>query len=114
MDEMDPFESKLREAFVRRPAPPGLKRRILDERARLKKERRRRTIMVWQRLAVGFAIAAVLGGGLTWRHVEEERRGKAARQEVLTALRITNQALDRIQARLAASDRDDHATGERQ
>lgn len=114
MDEMDPFENRVREAFLRRPAPPGLQRRILDERARLRKEQQHRTVMVWQRLAAGFAIAAVLGGGLTWRHVDQERRGEAARQEVLTALRITNQALDRIQARLAARDHGDDATGERQ
>jgi hypothetical protein len=40
--------------------------------------------------------------------VEEKRRGEAAREEVMTALRITNHALDQIQARLAARNRADH------
>ena len=64
--------------------------------------------MLWQRLAAGFVLAAALGGALTWRHIEEERRGEAAREQVLTALRITNHALNQIQARLAARDRADH------
>jgi hypothetical protein len=55
----------------------------------------------------------VVGGGLAWRHTEQERRGAVARQEVLTALRITNQALDRVRERLAAHDRDSQAAGDR-
>ncbi len=43
-----------------------------------------------------------LGGAFTWRHVEEQRKGEAARDQVLTALRITNHALNEVQARLAA------------
>jgi hypothetical protein len=113
MPEMDPFESKLLEVFLRRPAPPRLKQRILDERARLGRERRHRRVVFWQRLAAGFALAAALGGGITWRHAEEARRGALARQEVLTALRVTNQTLERIRAQLSARDRDDHAAGDR-
>jgi hypothetical protein len=62
---------------------------------------------VWQRLAATLALAAVLGGAMEWRHREEERRkGEAAREQVLTALRITNHALDQVNTRLAAHDRE--------
>ena len=44
----------------------------------------------------------LLGGGLAWRHAKEVRKGEAARQQVLTALRITNHALNEMNARLAA------------
>jgi hypothetical protein len=104
MPEIDEFESKLRQAFLRRPAPPGLKRRILDQRNLRRSEKLHTRIVFWQRLAAGFILTAALGGVYTWRHVEEERRGEAAREEVLTALRITNHALDQIHARLAARD----------
>jgi hypothetical protein len=47
-----------------------------------------------------------LGGAVEWRHREEERRkGEAAREQVLTALRITSHALDQVNTRLAAHDR---------
>jgi predicted type IV restriction endonuclease len=55
-----------------------------------------------------FVLAAVLGGGFTWHYVDQRRKGEAARDQVMTALRITNHALDQIQARLAARDRADH------
>jgi hypothetical protein len=32
-NQMNGFEDQLTQAFVRRPAPPGLKRRILNQRA---------------------------------------------------------------------------------
>jgi hypothetical protein len=102
MDRDGEFESELRQAFVRRPAPPSLKRRILDARSRRRTERRHRRFVVWQRLAASLAVAVVLGGGFTWHHVQEERKGEEARQQVMTALRITNRALDEMNARLAA------------
>ena len=108
MQEMDEFESKLQPAFVRRPAPPGLKKRILDQRNRRRSEQFHHRVVFWQRLAAVFVLAAALGGGLTWRHLEQQRRGEAAREEVMTALRITNHALDQIHARLAARNRADH------
>jgi hypothetical protein len=110
MPEMDEFEKALQQASLRRPAPPGLKQRILEQRTRRRSQEIRRRMVFWQRLAACFLLAAVVGGLLTWRHVAEERRGEAARREVLTALRITNHALDQIHARLAARDRQ---TGER-
>ena len=104
IDRMNEFENQLRQAFVRRPAPPGLKRRILDQRNRRRTARFHSRVVLWQRLAACFVLAAALGGGLTWRHVEEQRKGEAAREQVLTALRITNHALNEVKARLAVRD----------
>lgn len=107
-DELDEFEDQLRRAFERRPAPPSLKRRVMERRqSRRTFELRRRTV-IWQRLAASFVLAALLGGGIAWRHVEEQRKGEEARQQVMTALRITSRALDQMNARLAARDRADH------
>ena len=104
IDRMNEFENKLRQAFVRRPAPPGLRRRIVDQRNRRRTERFHSRVVLWQRLAACFVLAAALGGGLTWRHVEEQRKGEAARVQVITALRITNHALNEVKARLAVRD----------
>ena len=110
MPEMDEFESALQQAFLRRPAPPGLRQRILEQRNRRRSEKIHRRVVFWQRLAACFLLAGVIGGLATWRHVAQQRRGEAARAEVLTALRITSHALDQIHAQLAARDR---GTGER-
>jgi hypothetical protein len=107
IDRMNEFENKLQQAFVRRPAPPGLKRRILDQRNRLRTARFHSRVVLWQRLAACFVLAAALGVGLTWRHVEEQRKGEAARDQVLTALRITNHALSEVKARLAARNQNE-------
>jgi hypothetical protein len=106
-DTMRAFETELQQAFLRRPAPPGLKRRIMDQRARRRTAQSHHRIVLWQRLAACFVLAAALGGALTWRHVEEQRKGEAARDQVLTALRITSRALNQVQAQLAARHRDE-------
>jgi hypothetical protein len=112
MPELDEFEDELRQALERRPAPPGLKRKILERR---NARRTRRSwfglpdAAVWMKVAATLVIVAILaGGGLEWRarKAEEQRRGEVARQQVLTALRITGHALDKVQARLAAHDRE--------
>jgi hypothetical protein len=108
MDEFDEFEDQLRRAFERRPAPPSLKRKVMEQRQWRRTQYLRRRTVVWQRLAASFVLAALLGGGLAWHHVQEQRRGEEARQQVFTALRITNRALNQMNARLAARDRADH------
>jgi len=110
MPEMDEFENALQQAFLRRPAPPGLRQRILEQRNRRRSDQIRRRVVFWQRLAACLVLAVVIGGLATWRHVTQQRRGETARAEVLTALRITNHALDQIHSRLTARDRE---TGER-
>jgi len=107
-NQMNGFEDQLTQAFVRRPAPPGLKRRILNQRAQRRTVQMRNRVVFWQRLAAGFVLAAGIGGGYTWHHVDQERKGEAARKQVMTALRITNRTLDQIQARLAARESAEH------
>jgi hypothetical protein len=106
--DLSGFEDQLTQAFVRRPAPPGLKRRILNQRAQRRTVEVRNRVVFWQRLAAGFVLAAAIGGGYTWHHVDQERKGQVARRQVMTALRITNRTLDQIQARLAARESADH------
>ena len=117
IDPMGEFERELRQAFERRPAPPGLKRR-LRERGLLKEplsDGRRKEVrstakiekplISWRLLAACAALVAVLAGGVQWWHVERVRKAEAAREQVLTALRITSQALVRMNTRLAAHHR---------
>ena len=106
-EPIDEFENELRQAFLRRPAPPNLKRRVMDQRSRRRTERHHFRVVLWQRLAASLVLAAALGGGFAWHHEEEQRKGEAARQQVLTALRITNHALSAMNARLAARNRTD-------
>ena len=103
----DDFERELRQAFERRPAPPGLKRKVMDRRSRQRTQRTRNRTILWQRLAASVVLAGVLCGGLAWHEREEKRKGEAARQEVLTALRITGRALNEMKTQLAAKRRGD-------
>lgn len=118
-EPLDEFEQELRQALERRPAPPGLKGRILERRAaeRAKRGWLKRMFAVpkggrvqfgiWAKVAATLVIVAIIGGGVEWRvkQVEEQRKGEEARQQVLTALRITGHALDQVQENLAAHDR---------
>ena len=108
MDEMEPngeFERELKQALERRPAPPRLKRRILEQAQRRRELTRRTQILWWQRIAAGVVLAAMATGGFLWRQADERRKGEQARQQVITALRITGHALNELSARLAARDR---------
>ncbi len=96
---MDDFERELRQAFERRPAPPGLKRRLMDRRRRPQAQR---SFLTWQRMAASVALTAVLAGGVEWRIIEERRKEEVAREQVMTALRITGRALNQMNARLGA------------
>ena len=101
---MDEFERELEQAFEHRPAPPSLKRRLIERRAAEARRRAQaeRPFFTWQRLAASLLLTAVLAGSVQWRIAERRRREQAARHQVLTALRITGQALDRMNTRLAA------------
>jgi hypothetical protein len=102
MNQMDEFEREVKQALERRPAPPGLKRKLMDRRSLRRTEHRRSHTVIWQRLAASVVLAAVLCGGWMWHEREEKRKGEAARQEVLTALRITGRALNEMKTQLAA------------
>lgn len=104
--EREQFERELKLAFERRPAPPSLKRKVMEHRGRQRTERLRIRTVIWQRLAACLLLAGLLGGGFEWRQREEQRRGEAARQQVLSALRITTHALNQVRAQLAEHDRD--------
>jgi hypothetical protein len=104
---MDEFERELRQALERRPAPPSLKRRVMDQRSRRRTQRRHTRAVWWERLAASVVLAGVIGGALFWRHTEEVRKGELARQQVLTALRITTHALNEMNMRLSARNRND-------
>ena len=100
---MDDFEKELKQALERRPAPPSLKRKVMERRGQQTQARRHSYWLVWQRVAAGLALAAVLGGAMQWqlRREEERRRGEEARRQVMIALRITGHALNEMNARLA-------------
>jgi hypothetical protein len=102
---MDDFERELRQAMVRRPAPPSLKRKILDRRTRQNTQRVHARLLIWQRLAASIVLAVVAGGAYMWHSVEQRRKGEAARQQVLTALRITSHALQQMNEQLAERNR---------
>lgn len=104
--ERDQFERELTQAFERRPAPPSLKRKLMEQRSRQRTERLRIRRVVWERLAACLVLAGVLGGAYTWHDREEQRKGEAARDQVMTALRITNHALNQVKTQLAEHDRD--------
>ena len=103
----DRFELELKEALERLPAPPGLKTRIMAARRERQQIKRHWHSLMWMRLAAALLIVAVIGGAFAWNHerIEERRRGEAARQQVMTALRITNHALELVQQRLTARNR---------
>lgn len=104
-EPMHELERELRQAFERRPAPPSLKRKIMERRRRENTERIHQRAVFWQRLAASVVLAGAVGGAFAWHNVQEQRRGEAAREQVLTALRIANHALYQMNAQLAAQDR---------
>jgi hypothetical protein len=77
----------VRQAFERRPAPPGLKRKLMERR----RTEHRRTFLsvIWQRLAASVVLAVVLCGGWMAHEQEKSARKKRRAGQVLTALRIT-------------------------
>lgn len=99
------FEQELRDAMERKPAPPSLKRRILQQRAARRTQKVHTQHVWWQRLAASVLLAGVIAGGYSWRQVEERRKGEEAKQQVLTALRITNRALNDMNRRLVEHNR---------
>jgi len=109
--EMADFEGLLREAMQRQEAPLGLKQRVLAGA----RERRRAEQRPWwkvhlvQRIAASLVVVAIVGGFAVYqqgeRRAEEQRKGEQAREQVMTAFRITNRTLGRVNARLAESSR---------
>jgi hypothetical protein len=105
-EQLDHFERELQQAMGRRPAPPSLKRRILLARNTRNAEKAHVHVVWWQRLAASVLIAGVIAGGYSWRQVEERRKGEEVKRQVMTALRITNHALNDMNRRLVEHDRE--------
>jgi hypothetical protein len=102
MEFHDEFERELQQVLARRPAPPGFKRRLMERRP---VSSPRWPLVTWQRLAASLVLTAFLAGGAAWRSREERRKEEAARDQVLTALRIATRALNQMNATLAAHGR---------
>lgn len=99
------FEQELKLAMGRRPAPPNLKRRVMQQRNVRRMERRHTHVVWWQRVAASLVLGGVVAGGFAWRHEEDRRKGEEAKQQVLMALRITNHVLNDMNRRLVEHDR---------
>ena len=103
-ERMDEFEEKLVGWLAPYPAPPGLKRAIMQRRSGQRNLKRRR--MVWfERLAATVVLACAAGGALYWRHSADVRKGEEAKQQVFTALRIANRALEQMNVQLEQQNR---------
>ena len=61
MEPQDEFERELRQAFARRPAPPSLKRKLMQTR---RTKRKPLAWFTWQRLAASLVLTAILAGGI--------------------------------------------------
>jgi hypothetical protein len=85
------FETQLRAALQRRDPPPGFAERVLAQTQPRKSPNR-----VWAMLA----IAAMLTGGIFVYRDYQERRAEEAREQALTALRITAEKLDLVREKL--------------
>ena len=106
--ELAEFERKLRMAMQHREAPLGMKQRVLARARERRKTQHGRWWMV-QRVAASAVLAAVVGGFVAYRHNEEraaeQKRGEEAREQVMTALRITSRTLGRVNERLTENGR---------
>lgn len=99
-EPMDDFERELQQGMLRLPAPPGLKRKIMARKRVSDAEKSHRRVVWWQRLAASIVLCGAVGGGITWHNVQQRRKGEAARQQVMVALRIAGRALDQMNAQL--------------
>lgn len=98
--EQAEFERRLQLAIRRHEAPLGLKSRVLAQ-ARARRNARHGRVWIWQRLAASVVLAALFGGVAVYRENEERRKGELAKEQVMTALRITHRTLDRVNEHLA-------------
>ncbi|HVU44566.1 MAG TPA: hypothetical protein VHD85_00480 [Terracidiphilus sp.] len=106
-EPMDDLERELRTALERRPAPPSLKRKLMERRRQQNTERLHHRVVFWQRLAASVLLACAIGGAFAWHNAEQRRKGEAAREQVYTALRIANRALNQMNAQLQDRNRDE-------
>jgi hypothetical protein len=102
---MDEFERELCWAMAWRPAPPGLKRAVMERLRQERAERGRHARVIWfERLAASLVLAGVVGAAVLGRNAMERRKGEEAKQQLFTALRITNHALQEMNVQLRDRD----------
>ena len=105
-EPIDEFEQELRQSLERRPAPPTLKRRVMEERARRMRQRMRVVppMHSWMRIAASLLVVAILAGTAEWgiQRQQERSRGEEARRQVMIALRIAGRELNQVRTRLAS------------
>lgn len=103
--QIDEFERDLRESLERQPAPASLKREVMEQR--WQRRSRQRTRMIWlERFAASLVVAAVAGSAVAGHYAIERRKGEEAKQQVFTALRITNHAIQVMNRQLQDRDKD--------
>jgi hypothetical protein len=107
----DDFERELREGLERQPAPLSLKRKVMERRKNpgqllsIRSGQRQRNRMIWlERIAASLVLAGVAGSAVVGHYAVERRKGEEAKQQVFTALRITNHALGQVGVQLAEHD----------
>lgn len=108
---MEELEQELRQALERQSAPSGLKCSIMARR-RTAAPQHSFPFFAWRGMAasivsLSLCILAALAiySGYQRRQAEQQRKAEQVRQQVMTALRITNHALDHMNQQLAAHGR---------
>jgi hypothetical protein len=86
---MDRLEQELKQALARRAAPPDFSRRV-------NRAAGRRAARMPRWMATAAALVIVSSASLAYR----EHQGRVAKEQVMTAMRITAQKLNHIQARV--------------
>jgi len=115
-DQTDDFERELRESLKRQPAPESLKHKVMDRRAQnrgqiqsIRSAARQRNRMIWlERIAASLVLAGVAGSAAIGHYAVERRKGEEAKQQVFTALRLTNHAFQVMNEQLQQQDKDSH------
>ncbi len=115
-EHIDDFERELQKGLQRQPAPTSLKRKVMDRRAQNREPlqfrrstARQHTRMVWlERIAASLVLAGVAGSAAMGHYAVERRKGEEAKQQVFTALRITNHAFRVMNEQLQQQDKDSH------
>ena len=108
----DDFENELRDSLKREPAPASLKRKVMEARQNrvqlhlTRTSARQRSRMIWfERIAASLVLAGVAGGAVVGHYAIERRKGEEAKQQVFTALRVTNHAFEVMNEQLQRRDK---------
>jgi len=114
---MKDFERELKRALRPCDPPEGFRERVLARAAAEPQPISHRVVSIWPRHIFRWAaIAAIVlfgAGELSYRaHEQQEARGRAAKQQVMLALRITGSKLRVAQKRLKSVEGEKRKAGE--